>query len=94
MHQRFVCWDGPCEGKEIDSPMSVEVGHACAVPWITPRGDTRYAVYVLLQRTTGEKGLIYERRSYDAPYKAQKRVEQLMRAVLFYELMTAIRVPK
>lgn len=81
MTQHFVCWNGPKEGELVtEVPMTVQVGHACALPWTTIGGVTRYAVYILLERQNGNRGLVYER-SYDKPFQAEQRVGQITQAV-------------
>lgn len=80
MTQHFPVWNGPKAGTIVtDVPMTVRVGHACAIPWVGPAGK-RYAVYILLEKDDGSKGLVYER-SYDQPFKAEQRVHQVTAAV-------------
>jgi hypothetical protein len=72
-----MCWNGPKEGTLVlDVPMSARVGHACAIPWKTIEGKAKYAVYILLERPNGAKGLVYER-SYHRPFQAEQRVKQI-----------------
>lgn len=81
MTQTFQCWNGPKQGHTVtEVPMVVTVGHACALPWQTVRGVERYAVYILLEKMNGQRGLVYDR-SYDKPFQAQQRVNQIASAV-------------
>lgn len=79
--QVFWCWNGPKEGEIVtDVPLAVQTGYACAMPWRTVNGESRYAVYILLEKPGGDRGLVYER-SYDKPFKAQQRVQQITATV-------------
>lgn len=82
MTQHFLCWDGPKAGELVtDVPMSVDLGHACALPWTTMVGKRKYAIYILLEKPNGDRGLVYEKRSYDKPYQAEQRVRNITQAV-------------
>lgn len=81
MTQHFVCWNGPKEGEMVtDIPMTVTIGHACALAWKTISGKPKYAVYILLEKPNSARGLVYER-SYHRPFQAEQRVKQITMAV-------------
>lgn len=78
----YLCWDGPCKDILVtECPLDAGVGTACAIPWKTVEGKDRYAIYILLQKPSGDLGLVYEKRSYTKPWQAQQRVKQLGRLV-------------
>ena len=54
--------------------MDASVGTACAIPWTNTKGKPRYAVYILLEKPDGQRGLVYEK-SYETPMGAQRRVQ-------------------
>lgn len=77
MEAHYLCWNGPCTDTLItDCPLDATVGTACAVPWTTVKGKPRYAIYILLEKPDGARGLVYER-SYETRAGAQRRVEYL-----------------
>lgn len=77
MEAHYLCWDGPCEGQLVtECPLDAVVGQSCAMPWTNAEGKPRYAVYILLEKPSGQRGLVYER-SYDTKMGAQRRVEFL-----------------
>lgn len=80
MEAHYFCWNGPKKGTVItEAPVDARPGHACAVPWLTVGGRTRYAVYVL-QEYQGRRGLLYIK-SYDTPSSAQMNVERITRTM-------------
>ena len=77
----YLCWNGPCEGQLVtECPLDATVGTACAIPWKTTTGHDRYAIYVLLEKPDGQKGLVYEK-SYTSKSSAVHRVTFLAYAV-------------
>lgn len=80
MEQRFVCWNGPKQDALVGAPMDASVGTACALPWQTPEGKSRFAVYVLTEHA-GRKGLLYLK-SYESAQRAADRVTQITATML------------
>jgi len=72
----FMVFNGPNQGTYVDAPMDATPGTACALPWRTAGGQTRYAVYVLVE-WNGTKGLMFLKKSYDHPHQAAQRVQEL-----------------
>lgn len=78
-----MCLNGPKEGNWIDAPPGVDVGTACAVPWVTINGQRSYAVYVVTLMPDADPsddaphlGLMYIE-SHRTPEQAQGHVERL-----------------
>lgn len=71
----YRCFNGPCQDRTVDAPADTVPGCATALPWQTTRGDTKYAVYVVVEHL-GQSGLMFLK-SYDRPHQAQQRVREI-----------------
>lgn len=73
--RQLRCFNGPCQQAMVDAPPDAGPGTATALQWQTPKGEPRYAVYVVVE-FQGLTGLMYLK-SYDKPYKAAQRVREI-----------------
>lgn len=73
--RQLRCLNGPCQHAMVDAPTEASPGTATALRWQTPKGEARFAVYVVVE-FQGVLGLMYLK-SYDQPYKAAQRVREI-----------------
>lgn len=71
----YNCLNGPCAGTPVEAPSDATPGTGCAIPWKTPNGEQRYAVYLLVEHN-GHYGLMFIQ-SYQRPEYAQAKVNRL-----------------